>query len=248
MKKECAIFTVVKNEKLFMPIWYSYYSKFFYKEDIYILDNNTDDGSLDSIDCNITKIQSEFDLDYRLLTTEVTKFQQTLLKEYQYVVYTDIDEIIFNIIEPDLRKYISSLLKNKTTHVTCTAFEIYHDIENGECNYNSEKKILDQRNLWFRYPFYDKTLISSVPCSWVVGFHHTTNLAPNQDPNLVLLHLHRFDYNSHRDRKISFQKLKFIKNGDGSQNKLKSESEIHSFFHSEKNKCEIIPEFIPHVI
>lgn len=248
MKKECAIFTIVKNEKLFIPIWYSYYSKFFDKDDIYILDNNTDDGSLDVINSNIIKIKSEFDLDYRLLTNEVTKFQSILLKKYKYVIYTDVDEIIFNTIEPDLKKYISFLSKNNISYVTCIAYEIYHDIDNKECNYNKNIKILDQRNLWFRHHIYDKTLISSVPCSWVVGFHHTTNLIPNPDPNLILLHLHRFDYNSHKDRKISFQKLKFKNNGDGFQNKLKSEKEIHDFFHQEKNKCELIPKNIPHVI
>ena len=41
-----AIFTMSKDEKVFFPIWYKYYSKYFKKNNIYVLDNNTIDDSL----------------------------------------------------------------------------------------------------------------------------------------------------------------------------------------------------------
>ena len=38
---------MVHNEPVFLPIWLAYYSRFFAPEDIYVLDNDTTDGSTD---------------------------------------------------------------------------------------------------------------------------------------------------------------------------------------------------------
>ena len=43
--KDCAVFTIVKNEKLFLPIWIKHYKKFFDNYDIYILDHESNDDS-----------------------------------------------------------------------------------------------------------------------------------------------------------------------------------------------------------
>ena len=42
-----AVLTIVHNEPVFLPIWLRFYSRFFAADDIYVLDNDTTDGSTD---------------------------------------------------------------------------------------------------------------------------------------------------------------------------------------------------------
>ena len=46
-RKRRAVVTMVHNESVFLPIWLRYYSRFFAPEDIYVLDNDSTDGSTD---------------------------------------------------------------------------------------------------------------------------------------------------------------------------------------------------------
>ncbi len=52
-----AVFTQVKNEKVFLPIWINHYSQYFNTEDLYVLDHQSKDGSADNLSVNriITK-------------------------------------------------------------------------------------------------------------------------------------------------------------------------------------------------
>ena len=46
-KKKCAVFTIVKNENYFLPIWLKHYKRYFDNSDIYVLDHQSNDGSTD---------------------------------------------------------------------------------------------------------------------------------------------------------------------------------------------------------
>ena len=48
LRKRRAVVTIVHNEPVFLPIWLGYYSRFFAAEDIYVLDNESTDGSTDA--------------------------------------------------------------------------------------------------------------------------------------------------------------------------------------------------------
>jgi hypothetical protein len=42
---------------------------------------------------------------------------------------------------------------------------------------------------------YDKVLLSKVPLSWTFGFHEVKGMyPPSQEKNLMMIHLHRIDY------------------------------------------------------
>ena len=47
MKHKCAVFTICKDEKIILPIWHRYYATQFREQDMYILDHQSKDGSLD---------------------------------------------------------------------------------------------------------------------------------------------------------------------------------------------------------
>ena len=93
--RKSAIFTMVKNEKVFLPIWESYYKKHFSSDDIFILDHNSTEEICLEIakKYNYIPIKNPYYDD--LWRTEVIKaFQKFLLEIYDFVLFTDADEIL----------------------------------------------------------------------------------------------------------------------------------------------------------
>src|SRR5574343_1532600 len=106
MKRKSAVFTICKNEEVFLPMWLKYYRQHFNDEDIYILDHQSDDGSTDNLPSMINHIIVKQDLafDHNWVTNTVKSKQQELLGQYDVVLFTEIDEIIW--AEEGLRNYI----------------------------------------------------------------------------------------------------------------------------------------------
>ena len=88
--KKSAIFTMVKNEKWFLPIWLNYYSKFFDERDIYIIDHTSNDGSIQMVKdqypkINIVTLEYEpFDDIFKI--NEIKKLQKQLLGQYRCIL------------------------------------------------------------------------------------------------------------------------------------------------------------------
>lgn len=249
IKKKCAVFTIVRNENIFLPIWYKYYSQFFHEKDIYVIDDSSNDGSTNFIPELQKKIVfNEFAYSHEYLRNTVNSYRKELLENYEYVIFAEADEILLHT-KYKLNDYINSLIDNKINHVTANGWEIYHDYKH-EKSIDLNRNILEQRKYWFKYPLYDKTLISNMNIEYGLGFHDIINLENNKyeylDENLYLLHLHRFDYNLHNQRKLKF--IKINKHNDdpglGVQNKLQSKKEIINFYKSVENLIEEIPNNI----
>jgi len=249
MLKKYAIFTIVRNEKIFLPIWYKYYSQFFDKEDIYLIDDSTFDGSTDFLDkSQIKRISNEFAFSHQYLLDNVTLFRNELLKKYEYVIFTESDEILFHK-NFELNDYLVSISNRGINNVSAIGYEIFHDPDK-ENVINLNDKIVNQRNYWFRNVWYDKLLISNKILNWCLGFHTTTNLQEDEkfkDDNLFLIHLHRFDYLKYLERKLFFKHN--YKHNDspkyGSHNKFQTIKEINDWYFSiDENTIEKIPDFI----
>lgn len=195
IKKRSCIFTFVKNEKVFLLIWLRYYSKFFNKEDIYVLDHDSNDGSIE--DCrkhygfNVIPLHWEFYDDIWRAKMVCSK-QIELLQSYEYVLYSDADEIIIPDPEKyrDLKHYISNLDKD---YVSCVGYHLIH-IREKEASIDLSKSILRQRSYWYADAHYNKPLLARVPLKWYTGFHSASNCGDNVDKNLWLLHLHKMDF------------------------------------------------------
>ena len=91
--------TIVHNEPVFLPIWLSYYSRFFAPEDIYVLDNDTTDGSTDS--GGFVRIPVHHDpVDVTWMVETVRELPARAARQrYDVVLVTDVDEIV----TPDAR-------------------------------------------------------------------------------------------------------------------------------------------------
>ena len=198
MKKKAAIFTIVKDEYYFLPKWIKYYSQFFDKNDMFILDHETKDGSTTGLGVNVKLISNGLAFDHLWLVEQVQSFQSELLQQYEVVVFTEVDEILYGLNEP-LDKLIDGFIKDENKKfLTSIGYEIRQDIGN-EKPLLLDDNIMQYRDYWFRYTSYDKTLITKVPLKYGFGFHEC-NYTKSFD-NLYMLHLHRVDLDIMIDRR-----------------------------------------------
>lgn len=191
-----AIITIVHNEPLFLPIWLAYYGRFFGPEDIYVLDNDTDDGS--TMRGGFVRIPVSCDaVDHVWMLGQVQDLQHRLLERYDVVVVCDVDEIIAP--RPACGTLGDYLEQFDEEWVNCLGYEVIHQPET-EPPLDLTQPILAQRGHWFMTAYYDKPAIATTPTSWQPGFHVRTDHALSPDPDLRLIHLHRMDYELCRER------------------------------------------------
>ena len=194
-KNKCCVFTFVKDEKIFLPIWLKYYSRFFDKDDIYVLDHDSNDGSVEECSKDygfkVIKLHHEF-YDDMWRRKIVCQKQAELLQSYEYVLYADADEIIIPNprIYKDLKDYI---IRCVADCVICTGYELIH-IRQKEPPIDLNKSILKQRKYWYYNYFYCKPLLARKPLAWGYGFHSAVNMGDYKDGNLWLFHLHKLDF------------------------------------------------------
>lgn len=194
-----AALTVVRNEKFFLPIWVKYYSEQLGVENLYVVDNESNDGSTEPFKSKIKvlkrKSQKHWDGEWRcLIRRDVTKL---LLKEYESVVVTDVDEII----SPDMTKWSGLkdyLDKCSQEFVSTNSWEV---IQENEPEINPNKPLLRQRKLWQKpHLNWGKVAVIRSPINFGI---HTYKNDPNfesEDKDLYLIHLSRIDW------KVSLQR------------------------------------------
>ena len=241
--KKFAVFCPVKNEKTFSPIWLEYYSRFLSTEDIYFLDFGTD---VKPSGCSVVTIDKNI-CDAIELFQSIKDFHKELLKKYEYVIPTDVDEIIFH--KNGLDNYINNLDKD---HVKCAGFEIIH-LPDLEPEFDGSKTIFSQRKFWFRSPIhYDKTLITNKPLDWTIGLHKCRNCNEPVDIDLLLIHLHRFDYKTCIERHLRFSKLNWsentVKNNYNWHYRSEEEGKVKDWYFSTDFEIKEIPEYIKEII
>jgi reversibly glycosylated polypeptide/UDP-arabinopyranose mutase len=166
-----AIFTISRNEAGYLPIWLKYYRRYFDDKDIYILDNDSDDGSTSNLTVNVDRVHSEKYFDHNWLVEIVQNKTRHLLENgYKYVLFCEADEIII----PDPIKYplglIDYIQQTKEEAVRTKGYGLIHKVL-LEAKLNLSESILQQRRYWIKDNDYDKPLLTSKVLHWSVGFH-----------------------------------------------------------------------------
>ena len=175
-------------------MWLRHYSRHFGSEDIYVLDHDTTDGSTEGLAgrCSVISVHHDTSFDHRWLTGIVEDFQSFLLRSYDAVLFSEVDEFVVPDPRryPDLQAYIDDL---EASAASCTGYNVVQYPDEPPLRFDAP--VLSQRTYWHPSPHYSKRLLSKIPLSWNIGFHHELN-APgiHPDPNLYLIHLHRVDY------------------------------------------------------
>jgi hypothetical protein len=195
-----ALITMVHDEPVFLPLWLAYYSRYFAPDDIYVLDNDTTDGSTDR-DGFVRIPVSNDRVDHTWMVRTIEGLQHELLAGYDVVVVTDVDEFIAPV--PELGTLGDYLDVFAEEWVNCLGYEILH--VPSEPPLDLSRPVLDQRRHWFANDGYDKAAIAGVPMTWRPGFHGRADFHANFDPDLRLVHLHRMDHDlclaRHRTRR-----------------------------------------------
>jgi glycosyl transferase family 2 len=188
MKRPRAIFTMVYNESVFLPLWLKYYSQFFAPEDTYILDHGSTDGSTDCSGFNREIIPAS-DVDATRQRDMVQQKQHDLITQYDVVLYTDVDEFVVPEMET-LGEYIDRFGND---YINCNGYEILH-LKDIEPPLDVTRPIMQQRSHWFPCDMYmSKPLLARIPMEWDLGCHSTPK-GKKQDKSLYLIHMHRVDY------------------------------------------------------
>jgi len=215
MQTSAALITIVQNGNRFLPLWYKYYSQFFQPDDIYIFDYGTTDDSLAGIKANIIPIANHSVEVVPQGNKLINNLKADLLEKYKYVVYADYDEIIY------FPGGFDALLQSNQEYYTTQGYEVVQNRKlEGSIDWN--RPILDQRRYWYRCEPFDKSLITRTNFTWSMGNHSVSKqkvieksrrpgnmMAPivssqrvenivlkrKHVPGLILLHLHKVDYN-----------------------------------------------------
>ncbi len=191
-----AVLTMVHDEPVFLPIWLGYYRRFYAAEDIYVLDNETADGSTSGD--GFVRIAVEHDrVDHEWMVSTIEDHQHELLERYDSVLTTDVDEIVAP--DPswgDLGDYLDRFDEE---FVNCLGYELLH-LPDREPPFDPQRPVLSQRAHWFASTGYDKPALASAPSRWRPGFHALEDGRINLDPDLRMIHLHRMDLEICRQR------------------------------------------------
>lgn len=220
-KGKFCVFTIVRNEPFFLPIWCDYYSKQFGEKNLYILNNSTSDGSVENAkhrwpNINIIDVPSREALLYAW-TTEIAKsFQRTCLKAYDVVIFSDVDEFLIPSSKwNSLREFCEAFRVGEKDYVRAKGWSPIHQIDH-------EKPVkpgflFEDRNAMWQTPHYDKTLISKIPLNWAKGIHTIYDNGGNKlsnDPienDLDLVHIRDVDFDHLLQRCIGRYKMHSLK-------------------------------------
>jgi hypothetical protein len=209
MKKEFAIFTIVQNEKYFLPKLIKYYTQYISSDDFYVLDHDSTDGSTDNLDVNVEKVSFEYTFDHKWMVNTVKKFQKKLLNDYKYVIFIEADDFLYTINDDFLQTLVDTFKRYDA--ILNVGYNIVHDYANTEKSSDFDLSgvefmncSLEKRKYWARKPNHDRALITKVPMNYSNGFHkfwHTNkNHCATKLETLYLAHLHTVDWKINNKR------------------------------------------------
>lgn len=205
-----AAITMVFNEAVFLPIWLQHYGAAVGAENLYVIDDGSTDLSTsqaDSYHC-LKKRRAAFDEEDRAAL--VRSFHRELLKHYDVVLYTDVDELI--VVDPKigltLRDYLSA---TDFEYRNAVGFNVVHHV-GSEAAISFDQPLFKQRKYAEFDLKYCKPLIAKVPMEWGPGFHRLRQLPPQYDTNLLLFHMRAMDLDIAKARLKSLQQVTWSSN------------------------------------
>lgn len=244
-KRPFCVFTIVRNEPFFLPLWCHYYAKNFGEENLYVLDNSSDDSSVVSVKqrwprINIKSVPSDAAFAWKWTTDVIKSFQCAALNAPDVVIYSDADEFLIpNNDFADLKSYCEQFAASSKQSARAVGWAVIHQIDTEPPVDVTSFSVLNQRNHIWRAPMYDKTLIAKVPLNWAKGLHTTYDDVGNKlsndprDERLALVHLRDIDVDVLYKRSIDRQRMVRFKDQYGCHSTFHGSTDVaqlHEFF------------------
>ncbi|MBN9451229.1 MAG: glycosyltransferase family 2 protein [Bosea sp.] len=209
--KKVAVVTMQYNEAFYVSRWIDYYAGLVGRENLYVIDHDSDDEVRDILQGVSTVRYPRAALDDQERARFASKFVGALLELYETVIYCDCDEFISH----DPRRFASFgdwLEGTDFDYSTCVGFNVMTMLKE-ENAILLEGQVLRQRaHVRFVSPMC-KTLIVRKPIRWGGGFHHA-----NQPPHFhgaYLFHLKYADLGERMRRQALTRGLDFAQVDQG---------------------------------
>jgi len=201
-----AAFTTWFNDLVILDVWLKYYSQHFDK--LFVMNDKTKEIYLPEMEKRTKQYGVEFRRGESLenvqcANNEAKRLQTELLKDFDWVLFANCDEII----TPDPNKDFRELIKNKNTdYISCEGYEV---IEWNEPAIDFTKPLLKQRKYWMRNINMNKTIFSRVPLEWREGQHslhgqEAEDSKAIENTGLYLIHLRHFNLQDDGDNPRDF--------------------------------------------
>lgn len=204
-----AAITFCRDEGRMLPLWVKYYGQQLGVENLYVVDDNSEDGSTDDLPCDVLHIPpirgGKFNSTRMAM---VGNLGRSLLQLYDVVMFCDTDEFI--VPDPDrwagLRAYVEAKSEEGLNAVGSLGFNVVHNV-GAEPPLDLTRPLLGQRQLAKFLPLMCKPAIKWVPGHWSAGTHGVrTPYAV--DPDLWMFHMkfgdrdHLQEAADHRQRMV----------------------------------------------
>ena len=197
MQKRIAAITTVRNDRLFLPKWISYYAQQFGEENLFVILDGHDQEPPEHIGrvnvLRLPHIPKKRTPAMKRRARIMSKFAQGLHHHFDIVMATDVDE--FLILDPkrneSLAEYLSTI-KGRST-VSGLGLDVGQHLDH-ESVLNTTKPFLDQRRFAHLSSRYTKPVVSFQPITWGGGLHRVKGRNYHIDPNLFHFHFGMVDY------------------------------------------------------
>jgi hypothetical protein len=230
-KPAVAVVTMAYNESANLPIWRDHYRRAVPHGELFVVDHGSDDGSATGLH-GVSRIPlPRRTMDEIQRSRFVSLLQASLLQYYDYVIYTDCDELI--VVEPELCLTLEDYLGTcGYDYAAPIGLNIQHIVD-AEPDLRDGQPILSQRRICYFHSQMCKPLISRVRLKWEPGFHRC-DLPLRVDSNLYLFHLKYAD----RERSMARQKLakrvkwsrKAVEAQHGAHHRMEDQVYLEEFF------------------
>lgn len=183
-KRNICFATFARNERIRLPIWLNHYRQFITDEDIYVIDQNTTDGSTSNLTCNVINEPHEGVFDHAWLRQMLTRNLKELLTKYHIVVLNECDELMVTHNNENLKDYLIKTYKQPLKNGATSLFDVLQ--VSNEKDYVLGDKISKIRNYLCKWQGKKHTIHTSCLKELPNGFHSGYG---HLDNNLSTIHI-----------------------------------------------------------
>lgn len=193
---DVAIITYVHNEPFHLDKWLQHYSQSFDGQDIYVIDNNGTDGSIQQAQrkytFNTLELKTQFNHDFQEIRPFVRSTLDRLFTKYQGIFIAESDEFLHH---PQGLVNIARFYRTLPVDaIRCIGYEPVHDYFNGEPAVEQEAPLLQQRRIWREAPWMRKPVYLNKSLDYFAYMQIFDAAHPIADYQLTLVHTKFIDY------------------------------------------------------